>query len=68
MLTFRWQERGGPSVILPKQTGFGTSLLKAALGEGRLNYAIDGLTYEVELPLSRILASKRPASHSSFAG
>jgi two-component sensor histidine kinase len=36
-LTFRWQERGGPPVALPKRTDFGTSLPKAALGEGRLD-------------------------------
>jgi two-component sensor histidine kinase len=66
-LRFRWQERGGPAVALPKRTGFGTSLLRASLGEGRLEYAIEGLTYEVDIPLSLIVPHKRPPSDSSLA-
>lgn len=58
---FRWQERGGPPVSLPKRTGLGTSLLEAALGQGRLDYAIEGLTYEAEVPLSTIVAREGPA-------
>lgn len=55
LLKFRWQERGGPPVSPPKRTGFGTSLLKAALGEGRMEYKIDGLTYEAEVPVQMIV-------------
>jgi two-component sensor histidine kinase len=55
-LRFRWQERGGPLVSVPKRTGFGTSLLQAALGEGRLEYAIEGLTYKADVPLAMIVA------------
>ncbi len=59
-LKFRWQERGGPPVSVPKQMGFGTSLLNAALGEGRLDYAIEGLTYEVDVPFGMIVTHERP--------
>ena len=55
-LTFRWQERGGPPVSLPKRMGFGTSLLKAVLDQGRLEYAIEGFAYEADVPLCTIVA------------
>jgi two-component sensor histidine kinase len=55
-LRFRWQERGGPLVSVPKRTEFGTSLLQAALGEGWLEYAIEGLTYKADVPLAMIVA------------
>lgn len=63
MLKFRWQERGGPPVSVPERTGFGTSLLRAALGEGRLEYEINGLTYEVEVPAEMIVTREAPAVH-----
>ena len=60
-LRFRWRERGGPPVSPPTRAGFGTSLLKAALGEGRLEYAIEGLTYEVGIPFEMIVTRVGPA-------
>jgi two-component sensor histidine kinase len=61
-LRFRWQERGGSLVSVPKRTGFGTSLLQAAVGEGRLEYAIEGLTYKADVPLAMIVAREPLAS------
>jgi two-component sensor histidine kinase len=55
ILTFRWQERGGPPVLPPSRTGFGTSLLQATLGQGRLEYAVEGLNFEAKLPVSAIV-------------
>jgi len=58
-LRFRWQERGGPPVSQSGPAGFGTSLLKATLGDGRIEHAAEGLTYEVVLPLSRLAFLQR---------
>ena len=33
-LAFRWQERGGPRVVPPKHTSFGTTLLQLSIGDG----------------------------------
>ncbi len=52
MLTdFRWHERGGPLVTAPKRFGFGTSLLKTMFANARLDYAVDGLTCDIEVTL-----------------
>ena len=56
-LKFRWQEHGGPPVSLPSRMGFGTSLLKATLGEGRIDFATEGLIYEVDVPISMIASA-----------
>jgi len=51
LLKFRWQERGGPLVSTPNRRGFGTSLLEATFSEIELDYAPEGLTCEIHLPL-----------------
>jgi PAS domain S-box-containing protein len=51
ILRFRWQERGGPLVSTPNRRGFGTSLLEATFNEIRLDYAPEGLTCEIHVPL-----------------
>ncbi len=61
-LRFRWQERGGPSVAPPARSGFGTALLKATLGAGHIEYAAQGLSYEVDLPLAEIAAGAKEDS------
>ncbi len=61
-LKFHWQERGGPLVSIPKKEGFGAALLKATLGEGRIEFASEGLSYEVDVPLAGILPPERRAS------
>lgn len=60
-LQFRWQERGGPPVTLPKRKGFGTSLLESTLGKGHIDYNPGGMTYEVELPLANITSRNNAA-------
>jgi PAS domain S-box-containing protein len=51
MLKFQWRERGGPPVVAPSCQGFGTSLLKAAFGDARFDYAPEGLSCEIDVPL-----------------
>jgi two-component sensor histidine kinase len=53
----RWQERGGPAVEEPKQIGFGSRMVKAAIeydlgGEARLTYAPEGLICEITFPVA----------------
>lgn len=55
-LGFRWEEREGPPVSVPSHSGFGGTLLKATLGDGRTFFAETGLVYEVEVPLANIIA------------
>jgi len=57
----RWLERGGPPVTPPSHQGFGRTLIeKAAAHEfgapPRINYAPEGLSYEIEAPLSAVAA------------
>jgi len=47
-LTFRWQEHGGPPVVMPTREGFGSALLKAAFAKTRVDYAPDGFSCEIE--------------------
>ena len=58
--TFRWQERGGPRVHPPQHTSFGTTLLQLALGgadrPASIDYAPEGLVYEIEAPLAAVAA------------
>jgi two-component sensor histidine kinase len=50
-LNFKWQEKGGPPVTPPQRSGFGTSLLKALFVNARFDYAVEGLTCEIEVLL-----------------
>jgi len=47
-LKFRWEEHGGPRVVMPTREGFGTSLLKAAFEKTRMDYAPDGFCCDIE--------------------
>jgi PAS domain S-box-containing protein len=51
VLKFRWQERGGPPVFGPAQRGFGTSLLESTFKLVNFDYAREGLTCEIHVPL-----------------
>ena len=59
-LAFRWQERGGPRVVPPQHTSFGTTLLHLAIGGAaappHIDYAPEGLTYTFEAPLAAVAA------------
>jgi two-component sensor histidine kinase len=50
MLQLKWQERHGPAVVSPLQTGFGTLLLKATFPNAKIDYAPEGLCLQVEFP------------------
>jgi two-component sensor histidine kinase len=52
VLKFKWQESGGPPVVTPIRHGFGTKLLKAVFSEVRLEYPVEGLRYEIDVPLN----------------
>ena len=47
-LKLKWQERGGPPVVAPTRIGFGTTLLKATFADIRLDYAVEGLSCEID--------------------
>ena len=57
---FRWQERGGPRVVPPDHTSFGTTLLELAIGGAEtppdIDYAPEGLTYTFKVPLAAVAA------------
>ena len=53
----RWKERGGPTVREPSRKSFGSRLIEQALpgqlhGEARLLFEPDGVSCEVNIPLS----------------
>jgi hypothetical protein len=52
-LKFTWEERGGPRVAAPTRRGFRTSLLKAIFTDVRIDYSVEGVTCEIDLPLDR---------------
>jgi two-component sensor histidine kinase len=57
-LALVWRERGGPPVAPPTRTGFGTRLLRRALGADldgtvALDFAAEGLTCTFDFPLGR---------------
>ena len=50
-LQFIWRETGGPPVAEPVQYGFGTTLLKATFPDAHIDYATDGLCFEIDMVL-----------------
>jgi two-component system, chemotaxis family, CheB/CheR fusion protein len=60
-LAFRWQERGGPPVTRPARPGFGSKLLERAIDTSAkpatFDYATEGLTYDLNVPLTSICAT-----------
>jgi two-component sensor histidine kinase len=60
-VTIRWVETGGPQVTPPKTSGFGRLLLERALasdltGKVHLDFAAEGLTCIIVLPLDQCMA------------
>lgn len=56
-LQLRWEERGGPMVVEPAPSGFGTRLIEFAVvhdlgGQRELIFMPEGLTAEIAFPLS----------------
>lgn len=60
-LSFKWQERGGPPVTPPVSEGFGSKLLQRAVDvssrPATFDYATEGLTYDLDVPLKSICAA-----------
>jgi two-component sensor histidine kinase len=52
-LRFKWQERGGPPVVVPTQHGFGTTLIKATFPDVQIDYAVEGLSCEIAIPFGQ---------------
>jgi two-component system CheB/CheR fusion protein len=52
-LKFQWQERGGPPVLGLSHRGFGTSLLESTFKTINFDYAREGLTCEIVVPLGK---------------
>jgi two-component sensor histidine kinase len=52
-LQFKWQERGGPPVVVPTRHGFGTTLVKATFPEAHIDYAVEGLCCEIDIPIGQ---------------
>jgi two-component sensor histidine kinase len=63
VLKFKWEETGGPSVAAPIKFGFGTQLLKTVFPEVRLEYAVEGLKCEIDVPLGS--AGRKTSSPST---
>src|SRR5262249_9509557 len=53
-LRFRWEEHGGPPVVVPTREGFGSTLLKAAFAKSHMDYAPDGFSCEIEANVSSV--------------
>jgi signal transduction histidine kinase/CheY-like chemotaxis protein len=65
VLKFKWQEIGGPAVAAPIRVGFGTQLLKTVFSDVRLDYAPEGLSCEIGIPLgSARQQTSSPAAQS----
>jgi two-component sensor histidine kinase len=59
---FRWEERGGPSVLPPTRKGFGSTLLETAITadlmiKPRLSFEPGGFVYELDVPLHSVRGS-----------
>jgi two-component sensor histidine kinase len=61
MFQLVWREHGGPAVIPPTRTGFGSRLIRQGLsgelgGPVTLDYAQDGIVCTVEVPVANLQA------------
>ena len=52
-MKFKWQESGGPPVVVPTRHGFGTTLVKGTFPGARIDYAVEGLNCEIDVPIDR---------------
>jgi PAS domain S-box-containing protein len=52
-LQLRWEERGGPPVMPPASTGFGTQLL-TLIGKPQIAYNPEGFEYRLAVPLAEV--------------
>lgn len=64
----RWSEEGGPIVVPPTRTGFGSRLIGRGLagsfgGEVDLTYPITGVVCTIDAPLGGLQAEDAPPAH-----
>lgn len=60
-LVLRWRETGGPSVVAPTRTGFGSRLITHSLssfGTVTMDYAPSGLVLDFTAPMKRVQQSQ----------
>ena len=66
---FQWQERDGPPVVPPTRQGFGRILLERAaaqeFGAPKVRFAPEGLSYEIDAPLSCRGRNTRPVAREA---
>jgi two-component sensor histidine kinase len=67
VLKFKWQESGGPAVAAPLRHGFGTQLLKAVFSDVRLEYPVEGLKCEIDVPLTSPVPSQAALAQDDAA-
>jgi two-component sensor histidine kinase len=63
---FRWKELDGPPVVPPTRQGFGRVMLEKAVAQefgvpAKIDFAPEGLSYEINAPLSVVKAGRLPA-------
>ena len=66
-LAIEWQELGGPTVLVPEQSGYGTSVIRELIpfelgGAVDLDFAPDGLRCRLEIPADWIRRRASPAA------
>jgi two-component sensor histidine kinase len=67
VLKFKWQESEGPPVAAPIRHGFGTKLLKAVYSDVRLEYPVEGLRCEIDVPLTSPVPPKAALAEDDAA-
>jgi PAS domain S-box-containing protein len=69
-LVIEWQEAGGPPVLPPSQSGYGTSVIRELIpfelgGTVELDFASEGIRCRLELPADWISSGREPVASSS---
>jgi two-component sensor histidine kinase len=67
ILSFRWEEKGGPAVTPPERKGFGSRLIERALASdlgatAGIKYASCGVICTIEASAARLCGQKNAAS------
>jgi PAS domain S-box-containing protein len=72
-LSLKWIESGGPRVVVPRQTGYGTSAIRNLIpyelgGTVDLAFDVGGLSCSIELPSKCVRSDPHVANRISFSG
>ncbi len=70
LLSITWRETGGPAVSQPKREGFGQKVLQrivahALEGEVKLDFAPEGLVWQLDMPTSYLVHGRHEAASQS---